>query len=112
VPAKRFASKMLNTANVWTLVFTAAANKDTVFSIHCVNHNQNDETIIDLAIVPDTTINDLVDEDTFIKGQAIFRNSFRAWEGIPLQSGYTLAVKSSKTNVSVLAYGFEENVPA
>ena len=108
MPAKKFAAVMLN-GTIWTEITTGQLGYDSTVTIHVVNHNNGDSKI-NLALTTASPITTTPIVDIFELEQLVFARNSRQFPGIVLPAGVTLAAQSDTANVSVLVYGFEEEI--
>lgn len=102
---RKFASTNL-TGTVWNPIMTGQPGFDTTATVHFSNHTQGDVRI-SLALTTSVSAN-IPNQDVFYFNQIVFAEDSRAFLGIVVEEGLTLAARSSSAGVTVLAYGFEE----
>lgn len=102
---RKFASTNL-TGTVWNPIMTGQLGYDTTVTVHFSNHTQGDARI-SLALTASVSAN-IPNQDVFYYNQIVFAEDSRAFLGIVVEEGLTLAARSTTAGVTVLAYGFEE----
>ena len=93
----------------WTEVTTGQIGYDSTVTVHVVNHN-NADIKINLALTTASPIINTPLHDIFELQQIVFAQGSRQFPGIVLPEGITLAAQSDTANVSVLVYGYEEEL--
>lgn len=103
--ARKFNSTNL-TGSVWNPLMTGQAGFDTTVTVHFSNHTAGD-ALVSLALTSSVSAS-VPNQDIFYLNQKVFSNDSRAFLGIVVEEGQTLAARSSTAGVTVLVYGFEE----
>lgn len=106
--AKRFGALMLE-ADISTILVTTQNNYDSTINVIFVNQSSSDAEVF-LSYVDSNIIDDLSLEDYIVFAKNLEPNSTYEIKGIALEGGCSLVARSTIENVSVLAYGFEEEI--
>lgn len=109
--AKRFGAKDL-TANTDTILMTGSPNTNSSVNVRFVNRNPNPVNVR-LALVDanatnalaELSLEDYLEYDTEILAQDVLEDT-----GLVVPAGYTLVARANTSGVTVIAYGFEEQV--
>lgn len=107
--AKRFGALDL-VANTDTVLMTGADGFNSTANIRFVNRNSSPVTVR-LALVDAiaaTAIANLADEDYLEFDVQIRANGVLENTGIPVPEDFSLVARANSNNVTVMAYGFEE----
>lgn len=109
--AQRFGALDL-AATTDTILMTGSPGTNTTVNVRFVNRNST-EVRIRLALVDanaltalaDLSNEDYLEYDTEILGNEVLENT-----GLAIPASYTLVVRSDTTNVTCIAFGFEEQI--
>lgn len=106
--AKIFSSKMINTT-IWEHVVTGNPGYESTITINISNHNSFDVSV-SLALTVSASIPLVSAKDVLFLDQLVYSRNTRQFPGIILPENISLAVKSDSPNVSILVYGYEEEI--
>lgn len=106
--AKLFNSKMINTTT-WEHIVTGNSGYESTITVNISNHN-NFDVSVSLALTVSASIPTVSAKDILFLEQLVYSRNTRQFPGIILPENISLAVKSDSPNVSVLVYGYEEEV--
>lgn len=109
--ARRFGALDL-AASTDTVLMASASNFDSTVNVRFTNRNASPITVR-LALVDDIAANALAslsDEDYLEYGVEIRANGVLENSGLAVPENYSLVVWADTADVSVVAYGFEEQI--
>ncbi len=108
MPAKIFNSKIINTT-VWEHIVTGNSGYESTITVNVSNHNSFDVTV-SLALTVSASIPMVSAKDVLFLDQLVYSRNTRQFPGIIMPENISLAIKSNYPNVSVLVYGYEEEI--
>ena len=107
MPAKKFAAKSIPVNN-WEEIMVTNDGFDTTITVHLSNHSDSDAKV-SLAILEQSTLQ-VVNHDVFQLNQLVYKGDSRQFPGIVLEAGHKLMATSSYPGVTILVYGYEEEI--
>lgn len=108
MPAKVFNSILVNNT-LWQPVVTGRPGHESVITVNVSNHNVSD-ALISIALTVSASLPMVSAKDVLFLDQIVYARNTRQFPGLILPENITLAVKSDIPNISVLVYGYEEEI--
>lgn len=108
MPAKIFGSLLVNTTT-WQPVVVGRPGHESVITVNVSNHN-NGDALVSMALTVSASLPLVSAKDVLFLDQIVYARNTRQFPGLILPENITLAIKSDTPNISVIVYGYEEEI--